>query len=137
MSAGLLRHASVLHHRTHLDATPARTGDLGRDLDRFVQVLRIEQVVAAELLARLGERAVGRRDLAVAYAHGRRRRRGLERPAGHYVPALLIRAAEGEVLAEFGVGVRFGQAGPGLLVLVDEAEVFHRGRLRVVGRLYR
>src|SRR5687767_5657049 len=47
-----------LHNRPHLDAADARRGDLLRHLNRVVQVLRLDQVVAAQLLLRLGKRAV-------------------------------------------------------------------------------
>ena len=46
----------------------AAPGIFGRPLDRVVEVLGFDQVEAAELLARLRERAVGEHPLAVAHA---------------------------------------------------------------------
>ena len=46
-------------------------GILRRDLDRLVEVLAVDDEVAADLLLGLGERTVGGERLAVADAHGR------------------------------------------------------------------
>ena len=56
--------------------------DLGRPLDRLVEVVAVQHVVAAELLLGLRERAVGEHALAVTDAHGGGRGGGLEAVAG-------------------------------------------------------
>src|SRR5262249_643785 len=95
------------------------------DLDGVVQVARLDQVVAAELLFRLRERPVGGRRLPVAHAHRRRGRRRLERVAAQIVTALLDALGEGVVLAHHLLHLGLGRAFPELLVAVDQAQVFH------------
>src|SRR5580765_8140433 len=80
--------ATHLHDRPHLDGAHPGPRDAGRDGGGLVEVLRFHDVVPAELLARLGERAVGRDGLAVLYAHGRGGRARLERVALLVVAAL-------------------------------------------------
>src|SRR5262249_17768564 len=65
-----------IHRRAHLDAAVARARDAGGDRRRLVEILGVDEVEPAELLARLGEGAVGRDLLAVLDADGRRRRHG-------------------------------------------------------------
>src|SRR5688572_12594704 len=74
-------------NRPDLDRSDPRRGDLGRNLDGVVEVLRIDEVIAAKLLLRFGEGAVGARDLAIADPHGGGRLGRLERLAADVVPA--------------------------------------------------
>src|SRR6266508_2653659 len=53
------------HHGAHLDRAVACRRDLGRPGERVLERVSLDQVVAAELLFRLGERAVGRERLTV------------------------------------------------------------------------
>ena len=46
-----------------------RAGNARRDRKRSVEILGLNQIIAAELLARLRERTVGRQRLAVAHAY--------------------------------------------------------------------
>ena len=62
--------------RAYFDRAYARRRNLGGELDRFVQILGIDQIETGELLLGLGKRAVGDRQLTVAHAH---RGRGLNR----------------------------------------------------------
>ena len=64
------RSASHLHDGTDLDGAGAGAGDLAGQLDGPVEILDVDEVVAAEDFLRLGERAVGRGDAAVAHPHG-------------------------------------------------------------------
>ena len=75
--------AQHLPDRPHFDRPEPRAGDLRRDLDRLVEILAVDDVVAADLLLGLGERTVGGEHLAVAHPHGRRvggRAAGARRP---------------------------------------------------------
>src|SRR3989442_10946927 len=56
-----------LHNRTNLDDAVLGAGNTRRHLDRVVEVLRLDEVVAAELLFRLDVRSVGRRELPVPH----------------------------------------------------------------------
>ena len=47
-----------VHHRPDFHRAPVARRDLARDFDRLVQVVGFDQEVAAQLLARLGERAI-------------------------------------------------------------------------------
>ena len=51
----LVREAGDFEDGADFDGAPARAGDAGGDLDGLVPVLRIDEEVAAELLARFGE----------------------------------------------------------------------------------
>src|SRR4029079_6333893 len=79
----------VVDDRPHVDAAEPRRRDLRRPLDRVVQVARFDQVVAAELLLRFGERAVRGRDLPVAHADGGGGADRLQGVAAQVVAALL------------------------------------------------
>ena len=59
-----------------------------RRVDRLVEVVRLDQVEAAQGLLRLGERTVGRDRPAVPDLDGGRRGRRMERLAGLELPAL-------------------------------------------------
>jgi len=56
----------------YLDGSGPRAGYLRSDFDRFVEVLAVDQAVAADLLLGLRKRAVRDQDLAVANLDGRR-----------------------------------------------------------------
>src|SRR5262245_47164330 len=64
-------------HRTHLDRARAGRGNTRRERDGFVEILDVDEVVAAQLLARFGKRAVGHEPLAVADANAGCGGRGL------------------------------------------------------------
>src|SRR5438094_4153213 len=55
--------------RPHLDRADLRRRNPGGDLDRLVQVARLDHIEAGEALLRLGKRPIGYRDLAVTHAH--------------------------------------------------------------------
>src|SRR5581483_8517904 len=120
------------HHRPHLDGAVLRARAARRDLERLVECLDLDQIEAAELLLRLGERAVGDQRLAVADTHGRGRRRRLERRAFYRLVA--DRVAELEVLAEDRVPRLLARYGG--LVVVDQEHVLHAVllRRRVMGK---
>src|SRR6266545_2275810 len=122
-SSGLRRH---FHDRADLDRARPRRGDTCRDRRRLVQVLRIDDVVAAELFAGLGEGAVGRQRLAVADADGRGGRNRLERVAGAVFPALLDAFGESPVLLVDGAFVLLVEGLPVHLPVVNQKHVSHR-----------
>src|SRR5262245_31269347 len=59
-----------VHHWANLDRTVLRTGDAAGQLEGTVEVLAVDDVVAAEDLLGLRERPVGRRRPAAADPHG-------------------------------------------------------------------
>src|SRR5260370_36331328 len=63
--AGLSR---ALYERTHLNGAGAHRGDACGDGDGFIEIFGVDQVIAAELFARLGERTGGDEPLPVAHA---------------------------------------------------------------------
>src|SRR5919107_1264011 len=85
----ILRQARDLHHRPDLDRAPARSRNAGGDIDRFVQIRRVDQVVAAELFARLRERTVGYQPFAVPHPDAGRRRAQVEW-GGAQIPTAVI-----------------------------------------------
>src|SRR3984957_17747690 len=60
---------SVHDERAHFDGAHARRWDSAGDFDRFIEILRIDQVKAAELLLGLREGAIGGQALSIANAH--------------------------------------------------------------------
>src|SRR4051794_34739545 len=76
------------HDRPHLDRTGLGAWDARGNAERGVEILGIDQIVAGELLSRLRERTIRGQSLAVANAHGGRRRCRLQPVAGLEVAAL-------------------------------------------------
>src|SRR5690242_12474763 len=68
--------------RPDLDRTKARAGNARGDYKRRIEILGLDQIVAAELFARFREWSVGGQGLAVADPHGRRGGRRLQPVAG-------------------------------------------------------
>src|SRR5262245_57329112 len=100
------------------DAAFACRRNFRRHLDRVVQVSRLDQVEAGQLLLRLRERAVGDRHLAVADAHCRRRLDRLERLRRHQDSAVpQSRPAGGALAVRHGVQL--------LWLEVDQAQILH------------
>src|SRR5262245_37222696 len=77
-----LRWDRHLDKRPDLDGPRSRGWDASGESDRFVEILGLDEIVATELFARLGEWSIGHQALAVAYANRRGGGRGLQlRPA--------------------------------------------------------
>ena len=79
---------SDLHDRPHLDRAVRAPGMRAAIAIASSRSLRLDQVVAAELLAGLGERAVGGQRLAVAHPHGGGGGRRLQGVAAELLTAL-------------------------------------------------
>jgi hypothetical protein len=110
----------------------AGSGDLRRPPDCLVEGVRLDQVVAAELLLRLANGAVGGQHLVVLDADGGRGLGRLEcvaRDHGAAVPKLL---REGAVGLEDLAPLLLGAVVPRALVAVDEQHVLHVASLVVV-----
>src|SRR5438552_12513917 len=84
--------SDVLHDRPHLDRAVRDRLELVCPGDRGVERVGLDQVVAAELFLRLGERPVRDQLLAALQADGLRRLDGLEWRAAHVRPGLLQRS---------------------------------------------
>src|SRR5580704_15005388 len=110
------RQSGEFHHWPDLDRSLAGSGNAGGDADRRVEIRRLDEKIAAELLARLGEGAVRHEPFAVADPDARCRRNGMQWPGTE----ILARCVE--VVRQLG---RFRKAvfalfvGPGFLVAVD------------------
>src|SRR5207245_787220 len=94
----------------------------GSDTDSLVEVPGVDQVVAAELLARFRKRTVGHKPLAVTHPNAGRRRGRLQRRGGQTMPA------GAEFVHELrGLSVTLLPFGlvQGVLVLVNQQHVFH------------
>src|SRR6266850_8411846 len=76
----------AISHRPDFDRTYTRKRTASGDGDRLVEVVDVDQHVAAEVLARLRERAIGEQPLAVTHADAGRRRRGMHRVAAEILP---------------------------------------------------
>ena len=73
-------------HRPDLDSAHARHCTSCGDGDRLVEILDVDEHVAAELLACFRKRTVGHEPFAVAYPDAGRRRRRLQRGASQILP---------------------------------------------------
>ncbi len=80
----------VHHHRADLDGAAAelRRRDPRRNLQRLIEILGVDRIVADQRLAGFGERAVGRHRLAVLDPHGRCGRGRLQAVAALEIAAL-------------------------------------------------
>src|SRR5215212_1907772 len=113
----------LLPERPHLDAPEPRARGPGCHLDRLVEVLALDYVVAGDLLLGLGERAVGEQHLLLAHPHRGGVFGGAQAcPAPMYPPTvpLLAPAPEPRVVIDAG---RVRQAGT---FVADHQHVAHR-----------
>src|SRR3989449_9581433 len=76
------RQVRYVNDRPDLDRAATGHGNPGRDGDRLVEIARIDQEVAAQLLLGLRERAVGHYPFALAYPDAGRRGGRRERGGG-------------------------------------------------------
>src|SRR4029079_19075017 len=115
----------VFLNRAHLDRSQLRRRDPRRDLDRLVEVGCLDQVIAPELLLRLGERPVGRRHAAVPHADGGCVLDRLQVVAAEIVAALSHAFGEGEILAHQALELGLRHLLELLLFVVNEAQILH------------
>src|SRR4029079_5003595 len=113
------------------DRAESRPRNLCREGERVVERRDVDEVVAAELLLRLGEWPVGGELLTVADTDGRGGRRRLKRIAGHEHALVLQLLRESAVLGEHLVALLIGHRPAPLLVAVDEKHVIHVASLYV------
>ena len=123
--------------RPDLDRAVARRRDPGGPLDRLVERVGVDQVVAAELLLRLGERAVGGECLVVLHADGGRRLRRLQRVAGDHRAAVLEVLRERHVRLVDLALLLLAERLPAVLLAVDQQHVLHVVLLRSLTRVRR
>src|SRR5262245_61805430 len=104
LGAGLLRlhpgerPLAEIHDRPYLDAPQLRQRTVGRDLDRLVEVPRIDEDEATQLLLGLGEGTIRHRYATVPDADGHRGMGGLERVRDDAVTAPTQLGVVGNVL---------------------------------------
>ena len=96
-SGELRRQSRDVHDGPDLDGAVAGRWNPRCDRDRLIPVLGLDQVVAAEILPRLRERAIGQHRLTVAHADAGRRRDRVQRAGAQVMPA------RREILAELGL----------------------------------
>src|SRR5215471_4956001 len=133
--AGMLQ----LAHRPYLDASQAQRRGLRGQLDGLVEVFRLDQDEAAELLLGLREGPIGRRYAAVPQPERRGGLHGFEGVGGDEVTVLFEDVVVVERLADERVELALRERVQVLLVIVDQAQVLHgatpplRSRQLVVG----
>src|SRR4030065_235944 len=123
LSPLLRRQARDLHDRPDFDGAFARARYPPGDGDRLVEVYRVDQEVAAQLLAGFREGAVGDHPLAVTHPDAGRRRHRRQGIGGQILAVRLelVRELRRLLVAVLPLGI-----GPCLLVRVDQQHVFHR-----------
>src|SRR5437016_7941731 len=109
------------------DFDGARTGQRNScgDGDGFVEILDVDEHVAAELLAGLRERTVGHEPFAVAHPDAGRRRRRVQRRAAQILPARRQLLRELHALPIDLLPLGHAEPVPGLLVAANQQHVFH------------
>src|SRR5438128_7703066 len=124
----------ALPHWPDLDGARAGQWNSCGDGDGFVEVLDVDEHVAAELLAGLRERTVGHEALAVAHPDAGRRRRRVQRETAQILPARreLFRDLQGLPVDLLSLG--HAEPVPGRLVAANQQHVFHVGLHRYVER---
>src|SRR5439155_19234487 len=109
------------------DFDGARTGQRNAcgDGDGFVEILDVDEHVAAELLAGLRERPVGHEPLAVAHPDAGRRGRRVQRRAVQMLAARLELVPELHGIQVDLLALGHAEPVPDLLVPADQEHVFH------------
>src|SRR3974390_2874499 len=108
------------HDRPDFDRAFPCAGNTRRNSDRGVEILGLDQIIAAELFARLRKWTVGGEDLAIAHAHGCGRGRRLQAVTSLEVSALDNGLGEAAIFAHHflaGGGVHLAEFG---FVSVDQ-----------------
>src|SRR5712692_8738327 len=70
------------YYRADFDGAFARAGNAAGNVDGFIEVFGVDQVITAQLLARLRERTVGHEPFAVTDLHAGSGRDRLQRTGG-------------------------------------------------------
>src|SRR5262245_36536034 len=96
-----------------------------RNVNGLVEVLCVNQVVTAEMLARLRKRAVGDKPLAVTHAHTSGRRRWVQWSGGSVLSLGLEFVCKLDRLLHRLLERGFTGFVPGLLVVIAEQHVSH------------
>src|SRR3989442_2092738 len=123
MGALIGRQVRYVNDRPDLDRAATGHGNPRRDGDRLVEIARIDQEVAAQLLLGLRERAVGHYPFALAYPDAGRRGGRLERGGGE----ILTRGTElVRQLGRLAVTLLPLDRTQRLLVQVDQQHVSHQ-----------
>src|SRR5918998_2226324 len=118
----ILRQTRDFHHRPDLDRAPTTTRYAGGNIDRFVEIRRVDEVVAAELFARLRERTVGYQPFAVPHPDAGRRRAQVEW-GGAQIPTAVIEVSG--KLRGLAVALLPLLRVYGILGAVNQQHVFH------------
>src|SRR2546428_3540044 len=116
------RQAADLHQRPNFDGPQACAWDPSGDVDRLVEILGVDQKVAAQLFARLRERTVGHEPFAFAHPDAGRRRNRMQWGGGEILPGRpdLMHKLRGLLATLLLLGLIRS-----LLVTVDQQHVFH------------
>src|SRR2546426_1592923 len=122
MGALIGRQVRYVNDRPDLDRAATGHGNPRRDGDRLVEIARIDQEIAAQLLLGLRERTVGHYPFALAYPDAGRRGGRVERGGGEILArgAELVRQLRGLAVAPLPLALT-----QGLLVKVDQQHVPH------------
>ena len=117
-------------HLPDLDGAVLGAGDLRGPVERLVDRVALEEVVAAQSLLHLGIRTVGDQRLAVANANRRRRRGRRELVAAEHDACFARLLREREVTLDQRPARLVGERLPAGLVGVDQCQVLHASPFR-------
>src|SRR6266851_10169850 len=109
-----------LHEWAHLNGAGAHGGNPCGDGDGFVEIFGLDEVIAAELLARLGEWTVGHQPFAVAYPDTRGCRRRFQLRTGQPLSGRLDLLGEFHEFPHETLPLSLAELTPSLFFVVNE-----------------
>src|SRR5262245_11982251 len=117
--------ASWFDQRPDFDRADARGRDTRGDAYGLVEILGLDQVVAAELLARFREWTVGDKPFAAADLDRSRGRGRMQLRAAHVLTAVLDAFGQLSVILEDLLLFGLAHLSPGFFIVVNQQHVFH------------
>src|SRR6266849_8730674 len=118
----LSRQARDFNHWPDLDSPLAGHGNLGGNADRLVEILGVDEEIAAQLLARLRERTIGHKPLSLPHPNAGRHGCGTQRVGSQVLP---VRVKVMRKLRRFSVTVLSLRVSQPIFVTIDQQHVFH------------
>src|SRR5712691_11597576 len=113
------------HNWADLNRATRSRRNSGSHLDGLVEILAIEQIIAAQLLLGLSERTIGGQGLAIAYTHRRGRACIIERLTGLEDAAPLNKSAKSVKLLHDSAQFLLIHLSIDRLIFVDQQQISH------------
>src|SRR5258708_11590840 len=115
----------ALYEWAHFNGARAHGGNVCGDGDGFVEIFGLDEVIAAELLARLSERTVRHEAFAIAQADAGGCRRRLQLRTGQPLSGRLDLLGEFHEFPHEALPLSLAELTPSLFFVVNEQHIFH------------